>query len=72
MITMEIILIQHILDQSKFSDDLKPDMLKEIARMDKPNFEGLLNILQLCKKIQGCKVGPKPTVNNVNAGNICG
>ena len=38
MITMEIILIQHIPDQSIFSDDLKPDLLKEIARMDKPNF----------------------------------
>ena len=51
MITMEIILIQHILDQSRFSDDLKPDLLKEITRMDKPNCEGLLNILRLYKKI---------------------
>ena len=27
MTTMEIILIQHILDQSRFFDDLKPDLL---------------------------------------------
>ena len=69
---MEVILIQYMLDQSRFSDDLKPDLLKDIARMDKRNFEVLLNILRLYQKIQGCKGGQKPTVKNVNTGNNCG
>ena len=61
-----------MLDQSRFSDDLKTDLLKEITRMYKSNVEVLLNILRAYQKIQGCKGGPKPTVNKVNAGNICG
>ena len=68
MITMDV--IQHMLDQSSFSEDLKPDLLKKIARMYKPSVKGLLNILRLYQKIQGCKDGSKPTVNNVNAVNI--
>ena len=44
-----IVLIQHMLDQSRFPDDLKTNLLKEIARMDKPNVEVLLNMLKgLC------------------------
>jgi hypothetical protein len=39
-----IVLIQHKLDQSRFPDDLKTNLLKEIARMDKPNVEVLLNM----------------------------
>ena len=36
-----IVLIQHMLDQSRFPDDLKTNLLKEIARMDKPNVEAV-------------------------------
>ena len=54
MITMKVVLIHHMLDQSRILTDL----LKEIETMNKPNVED-----------EGCKGGPKPTVNNVNAGN---
>ena len=38
--------------------------------MDKPCVDVVLNILRLYQKNQGCKGGPKPTVKNVNNGNI--
>ena len=72
MFSIKFVLIQHMLDQSRFPDDLKTDLLKEIARMDKPNVEVLLNKLKLCQKMQGSKVGYKLTLINVNAGNIDG
>ena len=50
----------------RFFDDLKPDLLKEIASMDKRNIEVLLNLFRLYQKNQGCKGGQKPTVNNGN------
>ena len=58
-----------MLDQSRFPDDLKTDLLKEIAKIDKPNVEVLINVFRLYQKIQGSKSGPKLTVNNVNTGN---
>ena len=54
-----IILIQNMLDQSRFPDDLKTNLLKEIARMDKPNVEVLLNMLRLYQKMQGSNGGQK-------------
>ena len=51
-----IVLIRHLLDQSRFPDDLKNNLLKEIARMDKPNVEVLLNKFRLCQKMQGSRV----------------
>ena len=52
-----IVLIQHKLDQSRFPDDLKTNLLKEIARMDKPNVEFLLNMLRRYQKMQGSNGG---------------
>ena len=54
-----IILIQNMLDQSRFSDDLKTNLLKEIERMDKPKVEILLNILRLYQKMQVSNCGQK-------------
>ena len=65
MITMKVVLIHHMLDQSRILTDL----LKDIETMDKPNVEVFLNILRLYQKMQGSQGGPKRTVNNVNAGN---
>jgi len=61
-----------VLDQSRFPDDLKTKLLREIARMDMPNVEVLLNKVRLCRKMQGSKGGPKLTFNNIKAGNIDG
>jgi hypothetical protein len=63
MISIKVVLIQHMLDQSRFPDDLKTNLLREIARMDMPNVEVLLNKLRLCQKMQGSKSGPKLTFN---------
>ena len=54
-----IVLIQHKLDQSRFPDDLKTNLLKDIARMDKPYVEILLNILRLYQMMQGSNGGQK-------------
>ena len=59
MISIKLVLIQHMLDQSRFPDDLKTNLLKEIERMDKPNVEVLLNMLRLYQKMQGSNGGKK-------------
>ena len=59
MISIKVVLIHPMLDQSRFPDDLKTNLLKEIARMDKPNVEILLNILRLYQKMQGSNGGQK-------------
>ena len=63
MISIKVVLIQHMLDQSRFPDDLKTNLLKEIARV-----EVLLNKLRLYQKMQGSNGGQKLTFNNVNTG----
>ena len=52
MITMKVVLIHHMLDQSRFLTDL----LKEIETMDKPNVEVFLNILRLYQKMKDPRV----------------
>ena len=67
MITMKVVLIHHMLDQSRILTDL----LKDIETMDKHNIEVFLNIFNIkaVPEDEGSESGPKPTVNNVNAGN---
>mgnify|MGYP006864195313 FL=1 len=52
MITIKVVLIHHMLDQSRFLTDL----LKEIETMDKPNVEVFLNILRLYQKMKDPRV----------------
>ena len=61
-----------MLDQSRFPDDLKTNLLKEIAMMDKPNVEVLLIKFRLCQKMQGSMGRQNLTLNNVNAGKSVG
>ena len=52
MITMKVVLIHHMLDQSRILTDL----LKDIETMDKPNVEVFLNILRLYQKMKDPRV----------------
>ena len=52
MITIKVVLIHHMLDQSRFLTDL----WKEIETMDKPNVEVFLNILRLYQKMKDPRV----------------
>jgi hypothetical protein len=65
--TMQVVLIQHMLENSRFPDDLRTDLLKEIARMNKPNIAALLDTLRLYQKMQAGKSVARPTVNTTNA-----
>ena len=52
MITMKVVLIHHMLDQSRILTDL----LKDIETMDKPHVEVFLNILRLYQKMKDPRV----------------
>ena len=52
MITMKVVLIHHMLDQSRILTDL----LKDIETMDKLNVEVFLNILRLYQKMKDPRV----------------
>ena len=52
MITMKVVLIHHMLDQSRILTDL----LKDIETMDKSNVEIFLNILRLYQKMKDRRV----------------
>ena len=66
MVTMKVILIQHMVNGGRFPEELKTELVKAIAKMHKPDIEVLLDNLRLYQRMPASKGGAKPAVNNVN------